>query len=88
MTDPDTPDTPDTPDIADRVTVRLGPLRPLLARRLARTGQIVSEYLRQVMASDLGVDPPEMRGGNPDIGMEAARRWDRRNTQRDRRVSR
>lgn len=49
----------------DKVSFRLGPLAKPLARKLERTGETLSEYLRRLIAKDLGVKPPDMREGNP-----------------------
>ncbi len=46
----------------DRITIRLAELAKPLAVRLAETGETQNEYVRRLIAADLGIDPPEMRG--------------------------
>lgn len=53
--------------LPEKVTIRLGPLAAALAKRLAKTGETQSEYVRRVVATDLGVEPPAMPEGNPQI---------------------
>lgn len=49
----------------DKISVRLGPLRTSLARKLARSGLTPSEYLRQLIADDLRMQVPQLEPGNP-----------------------
>lgn len=48
--------------IPDKITFRLGDLAGPMSARIERTQETPSEYLRRVVAADLGVVPPEMRG--------------------------
>jgi spore maturation protein SpmA len=62
----------------DRQTVRVGPLAPKIVRQLRETGETFSEYVRRLIADDLGVDPPAMPMGfaamSPEQRSEIARR--------------
>lgn len=49
------------------MTIRLDYLRPLLERAAKRNGITLSEEVRNRLAGSLGVEPPDMRVGNPDM---------------------
>jgi len=49
--------------IPDRVTLRLGPLRIPIAKRLDKTGQKLSDYIRILIANDLKEAVPVMLCG-------------------------
>lgn len=49
--------------IPERITIRLGNLRGPLEKRLNRKRCTPSEYVRRLLASDLGVHAPVMRPG-------------------------
>lgn len=48
--------------IPDKISFRPGNLAGPMAERITETGETPSEYLRRVVASDIGIDTPEMRG--------------------------
>lgn len=64
-----------------KLTLLLGDLAEPLARHCERTGTTPSEAVRVAIAAMLGVSPPQMVAGNPDIGEQATRgavaRWKR-----------
>ena len=45
--------------------------RPIQAR-LNESGENLSGYVRRLIAADLGLEPPTMTVGNPDIGDQSA----------------
>lgn len=49
--------------IPERITIRLGNLRGPLEKKLKRKRCTPSEYVRRLLASDLGVHAPVMRPG-------------------------
>lgn len=55
--------------LPEKLTFRLGTLAGVVAAKLKRTGETPSEYLRRLIATDCGVDPPEMKEGNPTFGI-------------------
>lgn len=63
----------------NKMTLLLGDLAEPLARHCERTGTTPSEAVRLAIAAMLGVSPPTMTSGNPDIGewakAGAAARW-------------
>ncbi len=44
------------------IVVRLGELSEPFVAHLAETGEKESDYVRRLIAADLGLEPPEMRG--------------------------
>lgn len=44
------------------VTIRLGPLTKGVFNRIKSTKETVSNYIRRLVATDLGETPPEMKG--------------------------
>lgn len=46
--------------IKDKLTIRLGPLAPPLAKACDETGETPSEFVRRCIADELGVPPPDM----------------------------
>lgn len=59
--------------MSDRLSIRLGPLRPLLERSAAEHGLCLSDEVRRRLAASLGVLAPYLRPGNPDIAAESAK---------------
>lgn len=55
--------------IPERITIRLGNLREPLQKRLKRARCTPSEYLRRLLASDLGVHAPIMRPGPVSVSL-------------------
>lgn len=51
--------------IPDRITFRPGPLAGAMDKRLSHTGETPSQYLRRLVAADLGKPVPDMPEGNP-----------------------
>ena len=51
--------------MTDRITFRPGPLSGALSKRLSLTGETHSQYIRRLVAADLGVTVPDMPEGNP-----------------------
>lgn len=51
--------------MTDRITFRPGPLAGALGKRLSLTGETHSQYIRRIVAADLGVTVPDMPEGNP-----------------------
>lgn len=51
--------------IPDRITFRPGPLAGALGKRLDLTGETPSEYIRRLIADELGVEAPAMLEGQP-----------------------
>lgn len=51
-----------TATLPDRITFRPGSLSGPLSSRLAETDETPSEYLRRIIAADLGRKPPKMDG--------------------------
>lgn len=56
----------------DRLSLRLGFLREPLLRRAESVGKTPSQYIRAILAKDLGVEEPDIVHGNMDIGKHAA----------------
>ena len=48
--------------IPEKITFRPGNLAGPMGDRITETGETPSEYIRRVVAADLGTEPPEMRG--------------------------
>ena len=48
--------------IPEKLTFRPGNLAGAMAKRLAKTGETPSQYLRRLIADDLGRKPPKMDG--------------------------
>jgi hypothetical protein len=48
--------------IPQKISFRLGELAGPMAAKIAATEETPSEYIRRVVAADLGCDVPEMRG--------------------------
>lgn len=48
--------------IPEKISFRPGDLAGPMAERIEATQETPSEYLRRVVAADLGVEAPEMRG--------------------------
>lgn len=65
--------------LPDKISFRTGTLAGPMAAKLAETTETPSEYLRRLVASDCGVECPEMREGNPNAAEQAQRansaRW-------------
>ena len=59
-------------DLPDRITFRPGALAGPMAAKLVATGEGPSEYVRRLIASDCGVEPPEMVVGNPAMAEQSA----------------
>ena len=51
--------------MTDRITFRPGPLAGALGKRLSLTGETPSQYIRRLVAADLGKPVPDMPEGNP-----------------------
>lgn len=64
-----------------KISLVLGPLSAPLAKAATANGHTLSEEIRQRLAISLGVEAPDVRVGNPEIGsMSAAalrKRWKR-----------
>lgn len=60
--------------MTDRITFRPGPLAGALEKKLARTGETSSQYLRRLVAADLGKPVPDMPEGNPAFKKPAKKR--------------
>ena len=52
----------ETPKLPDKLTFRPGNLAKPMGKRLAKTGETPSEYIRRLIADDLGRKPPRMDG--------------------------
>ena len=48
--------------IPEKISFRPGNLAGPMAERIESTGETPSGYLRRVVAADLGIEPPDMRG--------------------------
>lgn len=53
--------------IPDRLTIRLGSLRPAIEESCDKHGLTPSELIREAVAAYLGVDVPELEAGNPNF---------------------
>lgn len=60
------------PDLPAKITFRPSTLAGPMASKLVETRETPSEYVRRLIAADCGVEPPEMRAGNPDIAAQSA----------------
>jgi hypothetical protein len=47
---------------SDKIQIRLGDLGDPLTLKLLESGEKVARYIRRVIAADLGVECPEMKG--------------------------
>ena len=56
----------------DRLSLRLGVLREPLLRRAESVGKTPSQYIRAILAKDLGVEEPEMKEGRPMTSEQAS----------------
>lgn len=59
-------------ELPDRISFRPGNLAGPMELKLAATSETPSEYIRRLIASDCGVDAPEMPVGNPTMGEQSA----------------
>jgi hypothetical protein len=57
--------------LPDKISFRPGTLAGPMAAKLAETSETPSEYLRRLVASDCGVECPEMKEGNPNAAEQA-----------------
>jgi hypothetical protein len=57
---------------------RPGPLAAAIEKKLTKTGETLSEYIRRLIAEDLGKPSPQMQCGNPSGFAEINKR--RKNT--------
>ena len=53
--------------IPERLSIRLASLREPLARRLAKLRKTPSEYIRSLVAADLGIPVPVVREGRKPV---------------------
>ena len=60
----------DTP----RIPLRLDTLAAAIDRKIAKTGETRSQYIRRLIAADCRVGLPEMPVGNPTFGKQAKRK--------------
>ena len=60
----------DTP----RITLRLDTLAAAIDRKIAKTGETRSEYIRRLIAADCRVGLPQMQVGNPTFGKPVKRK--------------
>ena len=56
----------------DRLSLRLGVLREPLLRRAESVGKTPSQYIRALLAKDLGVEEPDMKEGRPMTSEQAS----------------
>ncbi len=56
----------------DRLSLRLGVLREPLLQRAESVGKTPSQYIRSLLAKDLGVEEPEMKEGRPMTSEQAS----------------
>ena len=56
----------------DRLSLRLGVLREPLLRRAESVGKTPSQYIRSLLAKDLGVEEPDMKEGRPMTSEQAS----------------
>ena len=65
-----------------KITIRLGSLADPLEQRASADGITESEVIRRALAKTLGVQPPVMEVGNPEVGTQSAaairKRWGKR----------
>ena len=65
--------------LPEKISFRPGSLVGPMAAKLAETNETPSEYLRRLVASDCGVECPELKAGNPNAAEQAQRansaRW-------------
>jgi hypothetical protein len=52
-------------DVPERISFRTGSLKKAMGVRIEQTKETPSEYLRRLVAEDLGIEPPKMVEGNP-----------------------
>jgi hypothetical protein len=57
--------------LPEKLSFRPGELAGPMEDRLNQLGKTPSEYIRWLIASDLGVDAPDMPRGNPDAAAQA-----------------
>jgi hypothetical protein len=57
----------------DRLSLRLGVLRARVVKKAESLGKTPSQYIRGLIAADLGLDEPEMPEGRPITSAEASR---------------
>jgi len=53
--------------LPEKLTFRPGKLAGPMSKKIKKTGETPSAYVRRLIAQDCCVDAPEMKPGNPDF---------------------
>ena len=59
----------------NKITVVLSKLQGPLEERLKKTKETPSQFVRRVLAAELGLPTPKVNAGNPQIAKLANHRW-------------